>query len=78
MILRGVVAKLEFIDLKEAADQAGVTRRAVERWVVDGLLNDDDDRVYLTAVRIGGTYYVEPDELDEFLDIRDAIGTEEN
>ena len=66
------MGKLTLIDVSEATREAGVTRQTVYRWIEDGFdIGPDFHRAYLTAVRLSGAYYIDPDDLDDFLAIRD-------
>lgn len=51
----------------------GVSRPTIYRWIEDGLdLGDEYEPLYLTAVRLAGVYYIDPDDLTDFLDMRDG------
>ena len=66
------MARLELIDVSEAASEAGVSRPTIYRWIEEGFdLGEDYHRAFLTAVRLAGVYYIDPDDLDDFLAIRD-------
>lgn len=65
------MAKLVLIDISEAASEAAVTRQTVYRWIEKGFdLGEDYHPAFLTAVRLAGVYYIDPDDLEDFLDIR--------
>jgi len=59
--------------ITEAAAHAGVRRNTIYRWVQKGTHLPGGGWTYLTANIIAGEYYIEQDELDNFLD---ALGYE--
>lgn len=72
------MAVLELFDVAEACKESGVTRRTLYKWIEDGLdFGGKLGREYLTAVRLGGKYYIDPDALSDFLDLREDFYSED-
>ncbi len=73
-VISAGMGRLELIDVSEAAEEAGVSRPTVYRWIEKGFnLGEDYHPAFLTAVRLAGVYYIDPDDLEDFLDIRDEF-----
>ena len=71
--------RLELCDVSEAAEIAEVTRRTVYKWIETGLdFGDEYEREFLNAVRLGGVYYIDPDDLSDFLNTREDFYAEES
>ena len=71
------MARLVLIDVSEASEKAGVTRQSIYRWIEVGL-GDEGDRQFLTATRVGGSYYIDPDDLNDYTEFRDDYYAGEN
>ena len=67
------MASLELLGVVDAAKEAGVVRRTIRKWINDGL----GDR-HLAAVVYGGDLYIDPRELDLFLNYRDRLFSEDD
>lgn len=72
--------KLLDVDVQPTAE-AGVTRRTLYKWIEQGLdIGEDFEREYLTAVRLGGKYSIDPNDLFDFLNFREdeGLGSDED
>jgi len=70
-VLSAGMGQLNLIDVSAAAETAGVSRQTVYRWIERGLdFGEDYEPGFLTAVRLAGVYYIDPDDLEDFLDAR--------
>ncbi|MBA7649203.1 hypothetical protein ES703_56998 [subsurface metagenome] len=63
---------VEYLNIREAAEHADVTRQTIYRWVLKGV-PVRGELMYLTAVLIAGQYRICAIDLDRFLD---ALGYE--
>ncbi|MBA7688740.1 hypothetical protein ES703_97229 [subsurface metagenome] len=58
---------VEYLNIPETAEYAGVTRATIYRWLLKGV-PFRGERLHLTAVLIAGQYRVNQIDLDRFLD----------
>ena len=62
------MASLELLGVVDAAEESGVSRRTIRKWIDSGLGGR-----HLAAVVFGGDLYVDPRELNLFLDYREHL-----
>ena len=67
------MASLELLGVVDAAEEAGVTRPTIRKWIDEGL-----DGRCLAAVVYGGDLFIDPRELDLFLDYRGRLFSEDD
>ena len=65
------MASLELLGVVDAAEEAGVTRPTIRKWIDEGLSGR-----HLAAVVYGGDLFIDPRELDLFLDHRGRLFSE--
>ena len=67
------MTSLELFGVVDAADEAGVTRPTIRKWIGEGLGGR-----HLAAVVYGGDLFIDPRELDLFLDYRGRLFSEDD
>ena len=68
----GRMSTLRLLGVVDAAAEAGVTRPTIRKWINSGLGGR-----HLAAVVYGGDLFIDPRELDMFLDYRDRRDAED-
>ena len=67
------MASLELLGVVDAAEEADVTRPTIRKWIDEGLSGR-----HLAAVVYGGDLFIDPRELDLFLDHRRRLCSEDD
>ncbi len=69
----GPMARLQLLGVVDAAEEADVTRPTIRKWIDEGLSGR-----HLAAVVYGGDLFIDPRELDLFLDYRGRLFSEDD
>ncbi len=68
-----LMARLQLLGVVDAADEAEVSRPTIRKWIDEGLGGR-----HLAAVVFGGDLFIDPRELDLFLDYRGRLFSEDD
>jgi len=75
-VFKNILADIELISVKAAAEIAGVSNSAISRWIIDAARLRDGSRLKLRAVRMPAGFRTSETWISEFVDAltRDRTG----